>query len=47
MNYEIFEKDEKVILDILVSVNTPDGKYLSIVEGNVYRYKSIIEKNRK
>lgn len=45
VNYEIFEKNGEVILDFLVSANTPDGKYLSIVERNVYRYKSITEKN--
>ena len=45
VNYEIFEKDGEVMLDFLVSANTPDGKYLSIVERNVYRYKSIKEKN--
>ncbi len=45
VNYEIFEKNGEVILDFLVSANTPDGKYLSIVERNVYRYKSIKEKN--
>jgi hypothetical protein len=45
VHYEIFRKDEEVMLDFLVSSNTPDGKYLSIVERNVYRYKSIKEKN--
>lgn len=45
VNYETFEKDGEVMLDFLVSENTPDGKYLSIVERNVYRYKSIIDKN--
>jgi hypothetical protein len=47
VNYEIFEKDEEVILDFLVSTNTPDGKYLSILERNVYRYKSIKENNEQ
>lgn len=45
VNYEIFEKDGEVMIDFLVSEDTPDGKYLSIVERNVYRYKSIKEKN--
>lgn len=45
VNYEIFEKDNEVMIDFLVSANTPDGKYLSVVERNVYRYKSIKEKN--
>lgn len=45
VNYEAFRKDGEVILDFLLSVNTHDGKYLSIVERNVYRYKSIKEKN--
>lgn len=45
VNYETFEKDGEVMLDFLVSENTPDGKYLSIVERNVYRYKSVVDKN--
>jgi hypothetical protein len=45
VNYEIFEKNGEVMLDFLVSENTPDGKYLSIVERNVYRYKSVVDKN--
>jgi hypothetical protein len=40
VNYETFEKDGEVILDFLLSENTPDGKYMNIVERNVYRYKS-------
>ena len=45
VNYETFEKNGEVILDFLVSENTPDGKYLNIVERNVYRYKSVTDKN--
>lgn len=45
VNYETFEKNGEVMLDFLVSANTPDGKELSIVERNVYRYKSIVSKN--
>lgn len=45
VNYETFEKDGEVMLDFLVSENTPDGKYLNIVERNVYRYKSLVDKN--
>lgn len=45
VNFEIFEKDGEVILDFLLSENTSDGKNLSIVERNVYRYKSTKEKN--
>lgn len=45
VNYETFEKDGEFMLDFLISENTPDGKYLSIVERNVYRYKSVIDKN--
>jgi len=45
VNYETFEKDGEVVLDFLVSENTPAGKYLSIVERNVYRYKSVVDKN--
>ena len=45
VQYETFEKDGEVMLDFLVSQNTPDGKLVSIVERNVYRYKSVIDKN--
>ncbi len=45
VNYETFEKDGQVMLDFLVSENTPDGKYVSMVERNVYRYKSVVDKN--
>ena len=45
VNYETFEKNGEVMLDFLVSENTADGKYLSIVERNVYRYKSVVDKN--
>lgn len=45
VNYEVFEKNGEVMLDFLVNENTPDGKYLSIVERNVYRYKSVVDKN--
>ncbi len=43
--YEIFEKKEEIILDFLISENTPDGKLVSLVERNVYRYKSITDTN--
>jgi hypothetical protein len=45
VNYETFEKDGEVMLDFLISENTPDGKYLNIVERNVYRYKPVVERN--
>ena len=45
VNYETFDKDGEIMLDFLVSQNTPDGKYLSIVERNVYRYKSVVDRN--
>jgi hypothetical protein len=45
VNYEVFEKDGEVMLDFILSANTPDGKYLSVVERNVYRYKALKEKN--
>jgi len=45
VNYEAFEKDGEIILDFLVSENTPNGKYLNIVERNVYRYKSVTDRD--
>lgn len=45
INYETFEKDGEIMLDFIVSENTPDGKLVSIVERNIYRYKSIVDKS--
>jgi len=45
VNYQIFEKNDEVMLDFLLSQNTPDGKFLSLVERNVYRYKTVTDKN--
>lgn len=45
VNYQTFEKGGEVMLDFLLSENTPDGEYLSIVERNVYRYKTVTDKN--
>lgn len=33
------------IIDFLLSVNEPDGKHLSLVERNVYRYKYFVDKS--
>ena len=44
VNYETLEKDGEVMLDFLLSENTPDGKYLNVIERNVYRYKSVVDK---
>ena len=45
INYEKFEKDGEVMLDFMISENTPDGKLVSILERNVYRYKSVVDKS--
>lgn len=49
VNYEILEnpKNGEYILDFLLSQNTPDGRSLSIVERNVYRYKMVTDKSGK
>ena len=47
VNYEVFEKNGEVVLDFLLSENTADGKNISIIERNVYRYKSLVDKNGK
>ncbi len=44
VNYETLEKDGEVMLDFLISENTPDGKYLNVIERNVYRYKTVVDK---
>jgi hypothetical protein len=35
------------MLDFVLSANTPDGKHISIVERNVYRYKAFTDKSGK
>jgi hypothetical protein len=45
VHYESFEKDGELVLDFLLSENTPDDKYLNIVERNVYRYKTVFDQN--
>lgn len=45
VNYQIFEKDDEIMLEFLLSQNTPDGKNINIVEQNVYRYKTTKDKN--
>jgi hypothetical protein len=46
VNYEVYtKKDGEVFMDFLVSENTPDGKSVKIVERNVQRYKSVVDKN--
>lgn len=45
ITYETFEKEGEVMLDFIVSENTPDGKLVSILERNVYRYKSVVDKS--
>jgi hypothetical protein len=47
INYETFEKNGEIMLDFLLSENTADGKSIAILERNVYRYKSVVEKNGK
>jgi len=43
VNYDVMENKQsgEYILDFLVSENEPDGKHLSIVERNVYRFKQV------
>ncbi|MFD2572233.1 hypothetical protein ACFSUS_16445 [Spirosoma soli] len=45
VSYEVFEKDGEYLLDFLLSQNTPDGKQISIVERNVYRYKTVVTRS--
>ncbi|MES2847673.1 MAG: hypothetical protein V4685_01345 [Bacteroidota bacterium] len=47
VNHEMFQKDGEIIIDFLISDNSPDGKTVNIIERNVYRYKDITEKNGK
>ncbi|GAB3959387.1 hypothetical protein GCM10028805_55400 [Spirosoma harenae] len=45
VSYQVIEKPEmgEYVLDFLLSQATPDGKSLSIVERNVYRYKQLTD----
>ena len=45
INYQKFEKGGEVMLDFIISENTPNGKLVSILERNVYRYKSVVDKS--
>ena len=46
VNYNIFQKNGEIILDFLITDNAPNGN-VSIIERNIYRYKSAIDKNGK
>ena len=46
INYEMFQKDGEYILDFLLSANAPDGS-ASVIERNIYRYKSFTDKSGK
>lgn len=45
VNYEIFQKNGEIILDFLISQNSANGRDVSIIERNVYRYKNFSGKN--
>jgi hypothetical protein len=45
VNHEVFQKNGEIIIDFLLSENSPDGKNVNIIERNVYRYKEITDKN--
>lgn len=47
VNHEMFQKNGEIIVDFLLSENTPDGKNVNIIERNVYRYKEITDKDGK
>ena len=47
VNHEVFQKNGEIIVDFLLSENSPDGKKVNIIERNVYRYKEITDKNGK
>lgn len=44
VNYQIFEKGNEIMLDFILSAASANGKNMEVVERNVYRYKSIINK---
>lgn len=47
INYDVFEKNDEVMIDFLLSKNIPGREEQNIVERNVYRYKTIKDKNGK
>ncbi|PUZ30075.1 hypothetical protein DCM91_00930 [Chitinophaga costaii] len=38
VNYQVYQKDQAILLDFLVSENAADGNSILILERNVYRY---------
>jgi hypothetical protein len=47
VKYEVFKKDGEIILDFLLSENDAGLKRINVLERNVYRYKTIVERNGK
>ncbi|MGY0036081.1 hypothetical protein [Pedobacter sp. NJ-S-72] len=45
VNYQLLDKDGETMLDFLLTANSPDGKTITIIERNVYRYKKIKDKS--
>lgn len=49
VNYQVFDNAAKgeYMIDFLLSANAPDGKTMSIVERNVYRYTTFTDRSGK
>lgn len=48
INYQVFEGKDELMIDFLLSENSPDGEHLLVIERNIYRYRSIeIKKGKK
>lgn len=47
VNYTVLENGDEVMLDFLMSENSPDGSAVKIIERNVYRYKTFQDNSGK
>lgn len=47
VQYQVYERKNEVMIDFLMSENTPDDKFVHIIERNVYRYTSVKDSNGK
>ncbi|MBB6502861.1 hypothetical protein [Pedobacter cryoconitis] len=45
INYQLLEKDGEPMLDFMLSASSADGKTVTIIERNIYRYQTITGKN--
>jgi hypothetical protein len=47
VQYKTYNKNGEYMIDFLLSQNTADGKYIDLVERNVYHYKATTDRSGK